>query len=79
MVVANSMADHFGVHHKGHKACANEQLISTLSNLLLSLHLHLFHHNYYNYEDHGQFNPLVENLNLKCTCIEHAKKQWVKL
>ena len=35
--------------------------------------------NYYKCEEHVQFNPDIEIYLLKCTCIEHAHKHWVKL
>lgn len=48
------MVEHFGVHYKGHKPC-----VDTL--LFLSLHLHLFYHNHYKYEERVLLHPSVKS------------------
>jgi hypothetical protein len=43
------------------------------------LHLHIFRHNYYKFEEHVHVNASIQIKNLKCTCVEHAQKQCLKL
>lgn len=65
-MVESLMVEHSRLHHKGHNARDNKQSLPLqLTSLLSILYLHLFHHNYYKYDKHVQFNPSVKIPNLE--------------
>ena len=72
----NLIVEHFGIHHKQHKDVQKQVVWFPPLSIL---HLHLFRHNYYKFEEHAQFTLVSKSKILEITCIEQAQKRYLYL